>query len=99
MLPWERQGLSTAASALGCRADGEAGLLSLCFLAVTTSNLPWNERMSIWLLLVFGIAMVAAVAGQLGVAAVNNVAMPAFVLAMTVFMAGVVTRGIRRPVV
>jgi len=43
--------------------------------------------------------MVAAVAGQLGVAAVNNVAMPAFVLAMTVFMAGVVTRGIRRPVV
>jgi hypothetical protein len=55
--------------------------------------------MSIWLLIIFAISMSAGVVSSVCPANVARVAEPVFLLALATFLAGVVLRGIRRPVV
>lgn len=55
--------------------------------------------MSIWMLAVFAAAMLAAVASLAGPPACSSVAAPTLVVTATIFLVGVVRRGIREPVV
>ncbi len=61
--------------------------------------------MSIWMILVFAICMLSAVLSfgatstWGNVSTLSNTSLSMFLLALVVFVCGVVTRGIRRPVV
>jgi hypothetical protein len=58
-----------------------------------------EDTMSIWMLAVFAAAMLAAVASLAGPPACSSVAAPTLVVTATIFLVGVVRRGIREPVV
>lgn len=61
--------------------------------------------MSIWMILVFAVCMLSAVLSfgatpiLSAASPISDTSLPMFLLALVVFIAGIVTRGIRRPVV
>ncbi|MEN6498613.1 MAG: hypothetical protein ABFD16_30275 [Thermoguttaceae bacterium] len=55
--------------------------------------------MSIWLLLVFAVCMVSGVLSFEAKPDLGNISLPLFLVALAIFVAGVLMRGIRRPVV
>jgi len=55
--------------------------------------------MSIWMLLVFAVCMLNAVFSFGNASPWSDAAFPMFLLTLALFVGGVLTRGIRRPVV
>lgn len=55
--------------------------------------------MSIWMLLIFALSMLSGVLYCGDAASVNPLSLPAFIVTTMLFVGGLATRGIRRPVV